>query len=159
MVLNAAQIHLTLNHIPVVLTGTSLLFFAWAAFQRSDPAWRSALALVALAAVAAVPTYFSGEPTADLLERLPGVSPGSSSGISKELIHEHEEAAEAAFAALLGAGALAMAGLLLMSRKHARTKHALLACVVASVISAGLLARAAHLGGFIRHEEIRPPAR
>ncbi|MBI3541877.1 MAG: hypothetical protein HY075_01195 [Deltaproteobacteria bacterium] len=147
MTINPAQIHLALNHVPVVLAGASLLFLAWGVLRKSETTLRAGLVLVVLAAVSGVPTFLSGDPAGDLIEKL---------GAPKDAIHEHEEAAEAAFIALLVAGALGAGCLLLLKRAHAKARLLAIACLVVAAVACGLLARAAHLGGLVRHgEELR----
>lgn len=84
--MNAAQIHLGLNHLPVVsmLIGALVLLAGHA--LRQPPVRMTALAILIFAGLSSVPTFLSGEPSEDLIEDRPG--------ISKKMIHEHEEAAD-----------------------------------------------------------------
>ena len=110
MVLNAAQIHLSLNHFPVVLAVVSLPFLAWGLFRGSELSRKTGLMLALLAAVTAVPAFLTGEPAEEVVERL---------GASDALVHEHEEAAEAALVAVLAFGSLAAAAWFAAARAFA----------------------------------------
>ena len=71
--MNAAQLHLAINHFPVVLDVVAAVACGWGALRRSRAMQRHGLALAIVAAVAAVPTFLTGEPTAQLLGRDPAL--------------------------------------------------------------------------------------
>ncbi len=146
---SAAQVHLALNHVPVVgiflAAGTMLV----GAATRKAHTRQFGLALALVAAAAVGPAYFSGDGAEEIVENLPGVS--------ESRIERHEEAAEQAAAITVLAGIAAAAAFGAMRLRKQKVSQGLFgATLVASVVAAVLLARAAHLGGQIRHEEIRP---
>jgi uncharacterized membrane protein len=145
---NAAHIHLLLNHLPLLGTGFGVLLLLLAFARRSDELKRVSLGVFALAALIAVPTYLTGEPAENVVERLPGVS--------KPIIEEHEEAAEGAAAALGVLGVFSLAGLVRF-RRSALPNWLAVSSLVLGLVVAGLMARSANLGGLIRHSEIRSP--
>ena len=146
MSVTASQLHMLFNHFPVILSFTGCLFFAFGLFFRRKSAADTGLTLLVLAAVTALPALWTGEPAEHQLEKLNlGVS------LSKEHIHEHEEAAEAAFFALLitGVGALGLKIASALTWATPRKTGWLL--LLFALASAGMMGRAGHLGGMIRH--------
>ena len=90
--------------------------------------------------------FLTGEPAEEVVEHLPG--------ISEPAIGEHEEAAEVA---AIVTGLAGLLGLwLLVARRGGRQAPTwlLAATFVVALVAAGLMARAANLGGYIRHPEI-----
>lgn len=145
--MNAAQLHLLVNHVPIfgVAFGLAALFWSFARGSK-DMRWASIL-LFLLSGVCAVVAVQSGGRAEDLVEKLPGVV--------ESLIEDHEEAAE-----LANISVLVLAGFSLLMAVAARFKPPLFKSVQALVVvlalaSSVLLARAAHMGGLIRHTEIR----
>jgi uncharacterized membrane protein len=148
---NAAHFHLLLNHLPVVGTLFGLGLLLWAMVSRNAEMKKGALGLLVLAALTALPTYLTGEPAEELVAPL--------AGVSQPAIEEHEEAAEvsAIAAGLMGASAL----LALWSGRSRRKVPAVLGVIVLilAVVTAGLMARTANLGGRIHHIEVRSSER
>lgn len=145
--MNGAQFHLLVNHLPVLgaLFGAALTAAGLA--LGKDDLKKAGLWTLVVAGLSAIAANSSGEGAEEAVEHLPGVA--------ERLIHEHEEAAEKALAAVLTAGGLALAAL-----AHARVKGGLSSRFTALVLAAslpalGLLAWTAHLGGMVRHTEIR----
>ena len=147
---NGAQLHLAVNHLPVagVLIGFFILFAG--VILKSTSVRRTAMAVLVFAAISVAPTYLSGEPAEELVEHKPGVT--------KALIHEHEEAAELSlvFTVIVGAGAALSLMLGKLKRESLETKSTY-ATLALSAVTFAMLANTAHLGGLIRHDELRTP--
>ncbi len=111
---------------------------------------RTGLALILLASLFSLPTYFSGEPAEELVER--------KAGVTKQNIHDHEEAAELALVFSMIGGAVAGISLLSAWKGKPIESKLTTASGVISVATAALMINAAHKGGMIRHDEIRPAA-
>jgi hypothetical protein len=90
----------------------------------------------------------TGEPAEEVVEDLPGVT--------ESLIHDHEEAAEASLVLMALAGVVGAAGLFMgrTGRENAEGKIQVAALAI-TLLAAGALGRTAHLGGLIRHSELR----
>src|SRR5512144_2399191 len=147
----SAQIHLALNHLPVfaALLATATLLFA--AVTRSTSTRNTGLGVLVFAALAALPVYFTGEGAEEIVEHRPGVT--------EAIIERHEEAAERALATILVAGAVAAAALMAVRlRKERVARGFFVAALIGALASAGLMGQVAHLGGQIRHDELRAPA-
>jgi hypothetical protein len=143
--MSPAQIHLMMNHVPVI--GVLFVVFALGVglVSRSGAVLRLALAALVLVALAAIPVFLSGEPTEEVVEDLAGVSSKS--------IEPHEDAAKIVFIGLEVLGLVALVGLL-RSRGRAVARRFAGLVLVGSLALSGGLAWTAHLGGRIRHPEL-----
>lgn len=145
----AAQIHLAVNHLPVVGALLASLVLAFAVATRRAGARNVGFGLLVFAGLSVLPAYFSGEGAEEVVEHRPGVS--------EALIETHEDAATRALAATLAAGAIAAAALLALALRRERALQGLsIAALIAALVSTVLIAQTAHLGGQIRHDELRP---
>ena len=144
--MSLVHLHLFMNHVPVIGILFVVIILIAALRLRSDSIGK--LALVLLGGVAAVSAivYFTGEPAEDAVEKL--------AGVSRTVIHDHEEAAEVAFVATAFAGVAALAALW-WYRAKALPRALTTAMLVAALAISGLMAWTANLGGQIRHSEIR----
>ncbi len=148
--MNWIQLHLLLNHVPVIGTwlGTGLLVYGLV--RRSEEARRLALGFLAVVALAGAPTFFSGSQAEDAAEKLPGVMTA--------MVSEHEAAADFALGWCTVLGLVAIAALVVSRRRPAIATGWLVAVLVISLFCSAVLARTAHLGGLIRHPEVSSSA-
>ena len=147
--MSAAQIHLALNHLPVVGVLLAAAVLGLATITRQGAARNFGLGLLVFAGVSALPVYFTGEGAEELVEHRPGVTGA--------LIERHEDAAARGLAVTLASGAIAVAALIAVRLQREHVAQALFrVALVAALGSTALMAQAAHLGGQIRHEELRP---
>ena len=93
------DLHLIINHFPVILTVVGTAIAVLALITRKRGVWLYATATLFLAGLAAVPTFFTGEPAADALE--------DSWYVTRQAIHAHEEAADFAVWGLVVMGLIA----------------------------------------------------
>lgn len=94
-----ADLHVLINHFPVILTVVGTAFALLALFVGKRGLWLYATGTLALAGLSVLPTYFTGEPAADQLEK--------SWYVTRRAIHAHEEAGEFALWAVLVMGLIA----------------------------------------------------
>lgn len=144
--MNFAQLHLALNHAPIfaLLFGAGVVLFGL--LIRNPTVRKTGQWLLVLVAVTTAPAFFSGEPAEDIVETKPGVT--------KQLIHEHEDAGKFAFifGSLLGAASLAL--LFLEHKRKALPNSAFFALLFLAIFTLTFFLRTAHLGGLIRHDEL-----
>lgn len=146
MVLNAAHVHLMVNHYPLYAAffGVALLVAGMVWSERS----LRVVALIVLisAGVLVVVTYVTGSMAEDGLEHVAGVMEGAIDG--------HEDAAKVTLALMLVTALLAGYALRLelRSRASALLQRAVAVLGLAAFISGGYTAL---LGGEIHHPEIR----
>jgi hypothetical protein len=141
--------HLVLTHVPVVGSAFAVLLLGVAWVSRQPLIGRLGLAGVVLVAALTVPAFLTGEPAEEVAERLPGVT--------EEVIDRHEDASKTALLAVGLAGVLGLAGFLTSFRARGAPAWVVLAVLLVTAASAGLLGWTANLGGQIRHPEIRGP--
>ncbi len=141
------HIHLLLNHFPVIGTiiGIALLLLGF--FSKSDAIKRASLAVFFGIALLTIPVYLTGEPAEERVEKAVGVS--------KAIIEEHEDAAMPALIAMEITGFVALIGLFVSFRISRFANVSFVAALILSLVTFGLIARTANLGGQIRHVEIR----
>lgn len=144
--MNASQIHLALNHVPLFfsIAGGLILFYGF--IKKQDPIKFLSLYFMMIAALFTIPVYLTGEGTEETVEKLPGVSEG--------LIESHEEMAKIGLIIIIITGIAALVTLIL-KKKPSLLKPSLILCAFLAFISFGIMAQTAHLGGQIRHSEIR----
>jgi len=147
MNLNAAHLHIMLNHFPIVgvFVGTGLLTL-WLLWRREGIALAGLWTFVG-AGLMAIPVYLLGDEAQDVVENMPG--------ISRAAIHRHEDAA---LWVLIGLLVLAAASAWILWRRRGGPirRGPLLGVWVLALVASGITAWAAELGGEIHHPEIRP---
>lgn len=147
--MNAAQIHLALNHAPLFLSiiGGGILILGM--IKKNESFKTISLYMLVAAAIFTAPVYLTGEGTEELVEHLPGVNEAA--------IEKHEDMAKISLIVIIITGIVALIGLLL--RKNAAVaKLAFIGAVLLSLASFGTMAQTAHLGGLIRHSELQAGA-
>lgn len=145
--MNAAELHLALNHVPIIGTIFGFLLLAYGRARGSDPVVRAAFWALTVTGLAAVGVYFTGEPAEHLVEEL--------ARTSESALEAHEGMA---LWAAIGGGALGLIslfGLYRYKREPIATGYSALTLVAALIVS-GILGWTAYLGGQIRHPELRP---
>lgn len=145
--MNAAHWHLVLNHIPVLGTLFGIPFLVIGLLRRDHELIKSSYWVFFIVALITIPVFLTGEPAEEVIERLPGVS--------RTLIHEHEEAAEPTFIVMMVLGAVALIGLFSERFKESLRRTTVAVVLIGALVGAGLAAWTANLGGDIRHPEIR----
>ena len=145
--MNTAHLHLLLNHVPtvgmVVSFGVLLLSF----IRRDTGMRRLALELFCVIALVTLPAYISGLGTQLALEQ-------SRPEVVKELMARHHDAAILGSIGMVFTGIFAWLALWQIRRVSRPSVVVLGLVLLGSVITVALMARAASLGGEIRHPEI-----
>jgi uncharacterized membrane protein len=140
-------VHLLLNHFPTVGTIVAIGLFALALVKKSDDLKRASLAAFFALAAIAIPTYMTGYSAQAAMKERPG--------ISQPMIDSHQVAALIALIPMEVLGVVAWVGLW-QYRRHARPRAWVMpALVVLSLLTVGLMTRAANIGGGVVHEEAR----
>jgi formate hydrogenlyase subunit 3/multisubunit Na+/H+ antiporter MnhD subunit len=147
--MSGVHLHLLLNHVPVLGTIICFLVLLIARIRSSRDLTWLALAGTVVTALITIPVYMTGEPAEDVAKTLPGVT--------RPIIHEHEEAAEYAIIFMEITGAVALASML-MGRRRDIPRPMLTATLVLLLFVTTVMARTAYLGGQVRHTEIRAGA-
>jgi hypothetical protein len=138
--MNAAHLHLILNHLPVLGEIGSAVMLLAGIKRRSATAVRVALWSIIASGALAVPVFLSGRRAADVVGRVDGVM--------QEAIGPHEDAAEVFLIGAITTGVIAAMAL------AAPRRWMMPLALAASLIACSLGVRAAILGGRIHHPEI-----
>lgn len=145
--MNLAHLHLLLNHFPTVGMIVGLGLFVVAIMSKSDHLKSASLLVFFGIALLSIPTFASGTAAELALAKTPEVSTVT--------IATHETAALIALGVMELTGALAWLGLWQYRRMSRFPQGTLVAVLLAGLVTFGLMARAANIGGEIRHPELR----
>lgn len=141
-----AHVHLLLNHVPTVGFGLGLCLLLVALAGKSEDLKRASLVIFFMMALLAIPTYLSGKAAQQAIQDRPGVS--------EALIETHQDAALLAFLVMEITGFVAWLGLWQFRRISRPSRGNVSAVLFLSIVTFGLMARAATMGGEISHPEI-----
>lgn len=147
MILNAAHIHLMLNHYPIfaVFFATLLLIFG---MRMKQPALRFAAYILFMSAgVLVIVAYLSGSLAEDQIEHV--------AGVLEQAVDSHEDAGKVTLAVVL-LSALAAAYAAWAETRAKLMRGVQTAVVVLGIIGFAAAGYAALLGGYIHHPEVRP---
>jgi fucose 4-O-acetylase-like acetyltransferase len=142
--MNAAFVHLALNHVPVLGSVFGLVLLAVAVTRRNETLLRAAWVTFVFVALVAIPVYLAGEGAEEIVERQPGVSHAA--------IETHEQTALVALIAVEALGLLA-AMALVVSRRRAVPAWLGTASLVLALLVVRIVGVTAERGGRIRHSE------
>jgi hypothetical protein len=144
--MNDAHLHLLFNHLPIVGSLIGLLILAAGIFLKQGLVRKTAFAVLIFSALVTLPAFFTGEGAEEIVEKLPG--------ISHNLIHEHEEAAELALWLSEALGILALIAFYLEHIQHKLSGMANLFTLIFSIGTFASFAKTGNTGGEIHHPEI-----
>jgi uncharacterized membrane protein len=142
---NAAYIHLTLNHFPPMVAISALLILVIGALWRSEPFIRAGFVLIAFAGLMAVPTFLSGDGAADIVKNMPGVN--------RQAISPHDESANVTVTILVISGVVALACLWIYRRREL-PRWSITLVLILSLVSSAAATYTSMLGGRIHHPEV-----
>jgi uncharacterized membrane protein len=147
MNLNAAHLHIMLNHFPIVgvFVGAGLLTL-WLLWRRECVLLAGLWTLVG-SGLASIPVYLLGDEAEDVVEGMKGISRAS--------IERHQDAATWALVGLILLG-LAAAWALWRQRRSPVTRGVVTWIWILSLVVSGIVTWTAERGGEIHHPEIRP---
>lgn len=146
--MSTVHIHLILNHIPVLGAVFCFVLLLTALIRRSDELLKASLAGFVIVALMAVPVYLTGESAEEVLESL--------SGVSEMFLEQHETWALLSVIALGVLGLISLGGLALSHRQGMIPRPLIGVLIALTLVTCGVVAQTANLGGQIRHAEIRP---
>jgi uncharacterized membrane protein len=145
--MNAAHLHLALNHLPIVIPFVALIVLTVGFVFKSEIVKRTAYFIFILAAISTVAAFTTGEEAEEIVEHLPGVS--------HDLIHEHEEIAETFALLMYLLGGLSVIGLWANFKQKAYANYVGYAIFILTAVNIYFANRTGNTGGEIMHQEIR----
>jgi hypothetical protein len=141
-----AHLHLIINHVPTVGSVAALGLLLLGYVRRSEHLKHVGLEVLFVIAVLTLPVYASGVAAHQEIRPIKEVS--------DDAVRVHQDAALIGFIVMEFAGFVAWAALW-QWRRHGRAANGLVpAATVLLVLALAVMARAANLGGDIRHPEI-----
>ena len=145
--MNGAHFHLVVNHLPIIIPMAALIVLILGLIIKSEVVKRTAYFLFVVGAICTMPAFASGEGAEEMAENLPGVT--------EQLIHEHEEKAEAfaLFNYALGLISIVAIWSSWKQKSFAKWLSILILAMALVVIFKGR--EVGTSGGEIRHTEIR----
>ncbi len=153
--MNLAHVHLLLNHVPTVGFGVGLGLLVLSLAGRShDDLKRASLIVLFVVAIVTIPTFLSGT-AAEAVLRGTTAAAAFPPGVLPSAIRRHEDAALLAFAFMEVTGGFAWLALWQWRGRGRLPRWNLSAVMLLSVVTFGLMSRAAMIGGDIHHPEIR----
>jgi glucan phosphoethanolaminetransferase (alkaline phosphatase superfamily) len=141
------HLHLILNHIPVIGIYFGLLLLITGLLKKNGFIKYLALWLLLILAIIALPVYFSGEGAEETVDKMPFTS--------DEILEKHEWAGQLSLVGFLLIGLSVILIFLLRIFKGEISNSLVIAVLILTVITAGVLAWTADLGGKIRRPELR----
>ncbi len=154
--MDPTHLHLLLNHVPTVGFGIGVALFALALFTRSSDLKLASLTVIVAIALVSIPTYTTGNMAQMTLEDRGEVGDGTTEAmVTLSLIQTHEGAAYLALGFMELTGMLAWLALWKFRRTSTMSWSMGGTILILSLLTLGLMAQAANLGGLINHPEIR----
>ena len=142
------HLHLLLNHVPTVGTALAIGLFILSFFRKNDMLRRVSLEAFFIVALLTLPAYLSG------LSAQAQIQAQGREGVSNVMIEAHEDAAIFALVLMQLTGGFAWLALWQFRRKGRSAGWATAGVMLLSALTMAVTARAANLGGEIRHPEL-----
>ncbi len=155
--MNLAHLHLLINHFPTVGMIVALGLFLGSLIGKSEDLKRASLVVFFGLGLITIPTYMSGNAAQETLCKVDPTRPEvpcPDVNVSRAAIETHRNAALLGFVFMEITGAVAWLGLWQYRRLSRVRGGTLTAVLVLSIVTFGLMANAANIGGAIRHSEI-----
>lgn len=144
--MDLSHLHLLINHLPIIGSMLGGLVLAFAIWEKSNRTKVAAYGVLIISSIGAVVAYLTGEAAEELVENI--------SGVLKDTIKQHEDAAMISFIVLIVLGISSIIGIYLTYKNSRYIKRVANITLFLSVLSFGFISRAGYLGGQIRHTEL-----
>lgn len=145
--MDPVHFHLLFNHVAILSAVFSVVIFAAGLLFSERVLVRTALFGFIFSALISIPVFLTGEPAEETIEDMPG--------ISHEIIHSHEEAAEFSIWMIEILGLISLVALF-AAEKFQRALTTLI--IIFAIVATSTLIYTGMEGGKIRHSEIRGDA-
>lgn len=145
--MNQAHLHLLVNHLPIIFPIVGMIVLLDGLLIKSEIVKRTSFYIFMIGSLCTIMAGATGEGAEEVVEHL--------AGISKSLIHEHEEVAEKFAFVSYALGILSLIAFVVNYKKMALSKMMSWVVVLAAAATIFLGANTGLTGGEIRHSEIR----
>lgn len=144
--MDATRIHLTITHLPVFGLFLGFLALLYGIIRKESQVKLVALSIILIATVGALIAFTTGESAEETVEHI--------SGVTHEVIEEHEEAAERTIVFFYGLGLISAIALFLEWRQKRYANRVSLVVLCWAALAFYFVVQTAVLGGKIRHTEL-----
>lgn len=145
--MSAAEVHLAVVHVPVVGCFFVAVLLAVALWRRSELLFLTAAALLLVCTAGAIAAYYSGPPAYEQVK--------SRLVDGENAVEQHAVLGRAAFVGMILLAALALQAVLRTAAGERAARGLRWALLIGALLLCWLLAWTAHLGGAVRHDELR----
>ncbi len=145
--MNTAHFHLLVNHLPIIFPIVGILVMLAGFVTKSEVVKRTAYFIFVMGAITTIAAMKTGEGAEDVVEKI--------SGITKDVIHEHEEIAETFAKLSLLLGAISLFGFWTSLKQKSFAKIISYVTLVFALVVMFFAQQTGTTGGEIRHTEIR----
>lgn len=146
--MNAAHLHLVLNHFPVIGASITLFVLIIGIIKKSDDVKKVSVLILLLTALITIPVYLSGEKAGGKVE-------GNYEDVDEQFIDAHEDFAYYSFIFMNISGVIALISMFVFKKPKTLPDSFSYLFLVILLIVMGMMAYTANLGGKIHHPEIR----
>ncbi|HMS63928.1 MAG TPA: hypothetical protein PKD83_01595 [Ignavibacteria bacterium] len=146
--MNAAHLHLVLNHFPIIGTAIAIFVLLVGILKKSDDVKKVSVLILILTALITIPVYFTGEKAEAKIE-------GNYEDVDEDYIDAHEDFALYSFIAMDIAGAIGILAMLIYKKPKTLSNSFAYFFLSVLIIVKLMMAYTANLGGKIHHPEIR----
>jgi hypothetical protein len=145
--MNGAYLHLVINHIPIVGMPFAFFLLLFGLIRKSKELVQAGFVTLIILGIGAYPVVKTGGMAAHTIWGMPGVT--------RETIHAHAEAADWGFWGSIILGLFSLGGFWVTAKSREISKTWTAIALVGALWVSSIMAMVAHLGGLIRHPEIR----
>lgn len=143
--MNPIEVHLRLNHFPIIGLIVLFLLFAYAYFFKKKEIIVACKVGFVLLSLISIPVYLSGQDSEELLEH--------KSGYNSEEMEEHEEHAEQAYIAILILGGVSLLSFFFKKNEKISSRFNAFIVPIGFVVILLMVITGIH-GGKIKHDEL-----
>ncbi len=141
--MEASQIHILINHYPMILTGVGVIVMAIGLWRKSEKAMRAAYWIFVAVMLIGTAAFASGE--------IAGHQNDMLTGASGEAVRTHQQASRTAFLAIGCAGLASVFGLVTSYRRSPIAKWFAVTALFISIAGSVLVTRTTLLGRQINY--------
>lgn len=153
--MDPTHLHLLLNHVPTVGFGIGIALFALSLYSKSDHLKQASLVVLVGVALVTIPTYVTGNAAQIKLLDMGAIGDAATARVTQSIVQSHEGAAFLALTLMEITGALAWLALWQFRRTAILSSAMAGSIMVIALVTLGVTAEAANVGGDISHPEIR----
>ncbi len=144
--MNDAHLHMVVNHFPIIGLFFGIAILVYGILKKNQEILNIAYTIFIFSMIMGKISMFSGEKAEDIVENL---------GISRDIIHNHEEIAESFMKIMYLLGLSSILALFANAKKHSKAFLLAYFILIISIVGAVLAKPVGTSGGEIRHTEIR----